>query len=142
VGQPAGKDVADRNWTGRELVGFRLHLPSRIEYHNAGAANQRRGNILVWEQPLVDRLRGRPLTLDARMQTQSILYRTLGLFGATFVAVALMFGLIIWFVLRRGARAEMVAQRIRSAGAAGDADRHDSKLPVRLLKGRESDHTS
>ena len=47
-----------------------------------------RGNILEWEQPLADRLRGVPLELEARMDTQSILYRTLWLFGATFVAVA------------------------------------------------------
>ena len=43
-----------------------LHLPSKITYHNAGAANLRRGNILVWEQSLGDRLRGEPLVLDAR----------------------------------------------------------------------------
>ena len=54
-----------------------------IDYHNAGADNQKRGNILVWEQPLTDRLRGEPLVLDARMRTQSILSSTLWLFGAT-----------------------------------------------------------
>ena len=65
---------AGSGWNGREIVAFRLHLPSKIDYHNAGAANLRRGNILVWEQPLTDRLSGMPLVLDARMQTQSILY--------------------------------------------------------------------
>ena len=33
---------------------------------------------------------------------ESILYRTLWLFAATFVAVALTFGLVIWWVVRRG----------------------------------------
>jgi hypothetical protein len=55
----------------------------------------------VWEQPLADRLRGVPLALDARMETQSILYRTLWLFGATFIAVAIAFGLMLWWVIRK-----------------------------------------
>jgi hypothetical protein len=90
-------------WNGRELVAFRLHLPSKITYHNTGSS-PRRGNILVWEQSLEDRLRGVPLTLEARMETQSILYRTLWLFAATFAAVAVTFALVIWWILRRGAR--------------------------------------
>ena len=36
------------------------------------------------------------------METQSILYRTLWLFGATFVAVAVAFALVIGWVLKRG----------------------------------------
>ena len=92
-------------WTGAEIVAFRLHLPSKIDYHNT-RRDIGRGNILVWEQPLTDRLRSVPLTLDARMQTQSILYSTLWLFGSTFVAVALTFVAIIWWVLRRGANRE------------------------------------
>ena len=88
-------------WTGNELVAFRLHLPSKIDFHNTGR-EVGRGNILVWEQPLTDRLRGTPLALEARMQTQSILYRTLWLFGFTFVAVAIAFVAVIWWVVRRG----------------------------------------
>ena len=95
VGAAVNKRVGDVGWTGRELVAFRLHLPSQIDYHNAGAGNLKRGNILVWEQTLTDRLRGVPLVLDARMQTQSILYSALTLFGATCVAVALMFAIVI-----------------------------------------------
>jgi hypothetical protein len=34
--------------------------------------------------------------LDARMRTESILYSALELFGATLVAVAVMFGIVIW----------------------------------------------
>jgi len=104
IGASARKDVGDVGWTGREIVAFRLHLPSKITYHNAGPDNLKRGNILVWEQPLADRVKGAPLTLDARMETQSILYRTLWLFGATFAAVAVSFALVIWWVLRRGGR--------------------------------------
>jgi hypothetical protein len=102
IGRAAGKSVGDVGWNGREMIAFRIHLPSEIVYHNAGPEGRRRGNILVWEQPLTERLHGAPLELEARMQTQSILYRTLWLFGATFVAVAAAFGLVIWWVMRRG----------------------------------------
>jgi hypothetical protein len=104
IGASANKSVADAGWRGGELVAFRLHLPSKIAYHNARVENFRRGNILVWEQSLTDRLRGEPMVLDARMQTQSILYRTLSLFGVTFLAVAATFAAVILAVLRSGAR--------------------------------------
>ncbi|HUR33784.1 MAG TPA: hypothetical protein VM032_08300 [Vicinamibacterales bacterium] len=102
VGASAAKDVGDVGWRGSEIVGFRMHLPSKIAYHNAGAGNLLRGNILVWEQSLAERRQGASLTLDARMETQSILYRTLALFGATFVAVAALFAVLLWTILRRG----------------------------------------
>ena len=102
VGGSAAKDVGAVGWTGHELVAFRLHLPSRIVYHNAGAKNLKRGNILVWEQALDARTRGEPLALDARMEAQSILYRTVFLFGATVVAVAAGFFVLLWWILRRG----------------------------------------
>jgi hypothetical protein len=104
-----GKPVANANWTGKELVAVRLHLPSRIVYHNAGPGNPQRGNILAWEQPLTKRLEGEPLTLEARMDAQSILYRTLVLFGATFVVVAIGFVLLIWWIFRRGAKPAAVS---------------------------------
>jgi hypothetical protein len=102
VGAAANKPVGDVGWDGDEIVAFRMHLPSKIAYHNAGPGNPRRGNILVWEQSLSDRLRGAPLTLDTRIETESILYRTLALFGVTLVVVALLFALLLWWVLRRG----------------------------------------
>jgi hypothetical protein len=108
VGTPSGRVPAGVNWNGSELVAFRLHVPSRVQYHNAGAANLRRGNILVWEQSLKDRLAGAPLEIDARMESQSILYRTLFLFGATFVAVALLFVVVIWWIVRRGGKPAQV----------------------------------
>jgi hypothetical protein len=126
VGRAAGQDVGDVGWTGNELVAFRLHLPSKIEYHNAGPSNPRRGNILVWEQPLSERLRGEPLTLDARMQTQSILYRTLFLFGASFLAVAGMFALLIWWIVKRGGAAPSAAMPQEAAGRSADVGRRSA----------------
>ena len=104
LGASARKDVGEVGWTGKELVSFRLHLPSKITYHtnNNGEDNYLRGNILLWEQPLKDRLNGAPLLLDARMQTQSILYRTILLFAGTFVAVALAFAAVVALILRSG----------------------------------------
>jgi len=92
----------DAEWTGDEFVAFRIHVPSVVEYHNAGPENLRRGNIVVWEQPLADRLRGEPLELEVRMQPQSILYRTLILFALMFAAVAVLFGVVIWRIVRAG----------------------------------------
>jgi hypothetical protein len=101
VGAAAGKDVGNVGWNGGEVVAFRLHLPSKIRYHNT-RRDVGRGNILVWEQPLTERLRGVPIELDARMDPQSILYTTLWLFGTTFLAVAVVFCGVIWWVMRRG----------------------------------------
>lgn len=102
VGPAAGRAVADVGWTGQELVAFRLHLPSRILYHDAPSKTVERGNIVEWEQSLQDRLRGRPLSIEVRLETQSILYRTLWLFGAMILLVASLFGLVIWWIVRRG----------------------------------------
>jgi hypothetical protein len=104
IGAAAAKDVGNVGWNGREIVAFRLHLPSKIAFHNT-TFGVKRGNILVWEQPLTDRLSAGPLVLDARMETQSILYRTLWLFGWTFVAVAISFGVVIWRILKAPAAA-------------------------------------
>lgn len=102
VGPPSGNGTASARWTGQETVAFRLHIPSKVLYHNAGPDHLKRGNILVWEQPLAERLQGAPLDLETRMSDESILYRTLWLFGVTFVAVAATFVVVLWWVFRRG----------------------------------------
>jgi hypothetical protein len=107
VGAAAGKDVGRVGWNGGEIVAFRLHLPSKIRYHNT-KRDVGRGNILAWEQPLSERLRSVPLELDARMDPQSILYTTLWLFGTTFLAVAVVFCGVIWWVIRRGSTTDRV----------------------------------
>ncbi len=101
VGPAAHLEVGDVGWTGDELIAFRVHLPSRINFHNSPRGVER-GNILVWEQALRDRLAGAPLRMEARMESQSILYRTLWLFGGTFIAAMAVLALVIWWVSRRG----------------------------------------
>jgi hypothetical protein len=95
-------------WDGSEIVAFRLHLPSRIVSHNARDLEKdeptgvQRGNILAWEQHLSDRLDGRPVSAEVRMESESILYRTLFLFASAFVAAVLTLVAAIWWTIRRG----------------------------------------
>jgi len=107
VGPAAQLEVRDVGWTGDELVAFRVHLPSRINFNNSPLRVER-GNSVVWEQTLRDRLAGTPLRMEARMATESILYRTLWLFGGTFSAAMAVMGLVIWWVSRKG-RSEVPA---------------------------------
>ena len=101
VGRAEGRHVGDVGWNGSELIAFRVHLPSRIQFHNS-PEHIERGNILVWEQLLSDRIAGVPLRMESRMDTQSILSRTLWLFGATFAVAMAALGLVIWWMARKG----------------------------------------
>jgi hypothetical protein len=95
-------------WDGSELVAFRLHLPSKILFHNARDVETNepttyaRGNILAWEQRLTDRLEGRPLEARVEMESESILHRTLWLFAGAFGAAVLLLVLAIAWTIRKG----------------------------------------
>jgi hypothetical protein len=102
VGAPPAKTISDVGWNGSELVAFRMHLPSKIAYHNAPSHRTERGNILEWEQTLADRMRGTPVDIEVQIETQSILARTLLLFGSTIVAAFATLAAIIWWVARSG----------------------------------------
>ena len=102
VGTPAERRVSFDGWDGSELVAFRLHVPSRIVYHNAPSKRVERGNILEWQQPLRERLGGAPVSIEVRMTPVSILYRTLLLFGATLTAALALLAGIVWWVWRKG----------------------------------------
>jgi hypothetical protein len=97
-------------WNGKEIVAFRLHLPSKVRWHNArdletnDTSGVERGNILRWEQHLADRLDGIPVDVEVRMDQQSILYRTLWLFAGAFLAAVALLGSLIWWTVRKGAR--------------------------------------
>ena len=110
VGPSALKPGSLKNygWDGSEIVAFRLHLPSKITYHNSRdletneTKDAARGNILAWEQHLADRLDGRPVDIEIKMESQSILYRTLWLFAAAFGSAVLVLVLLIWWTVRKG----------------------------------------
>jgi hypothetical protein len=104
VGRPAPSRFRDPGWTGKEPVAFKMHIPSRVVYENA-TSDVQRGNILVWVQPLNDRLAGVPIDLEVQMEAESILRHTLLLFGTTIAAAAATFAVVIWWVVRRGRRA-------------------------------------
>ena len=97
-------------WNGSEIVAFRLHLPSRILEHNSRTLETdepeevQRGNILRWEQHLSDRLDGKPLRIEVRMDSQSILYRTLWLFAGAFAAAVALIALLLWWTIRKGSK--------------------------------------
>lgn len=103
-GAAAGKDVGNVGWTGDERVAVRLHLPSRIPFHNAPSKTIERGNIITWEQPLAARIKGEPLAIEVHMEEASILFQTLALFGAMAVLALATLGLAIWWVWRKGKR--------------------------------------
>jgi hypothetical protein len=105
IGTSAGRPVGDVGWKGDELVAVRVHLPSRIRYHNAGAGNLKRGNILVWEQSLADRQAGTPLNAEARIEETPILYSTLVLFAVSGALALFVLSVIIWRVAGKGKRA-------------------------------------
>jgi hypothetical protein len=101
VGPAVQGAIGDVGWTGRELVAFRLRLPSRINFHNS-PIDVERGNTLVWEQALRERLSGAPLRMEARAETETILYRTLWLFGGTFAAALAALAMVVWWIGRKG----------------------------------------
>ncbi len=100
--------IPEARWDGSELVAFKLHLPSRIFFHNVRDVDTKqpgsveRGNILRWEQRLSDRLAGVPIDMEVRMDEQSILYRTLWLFAGAFAAAIIVLVTLIWWTIRHG----------------------------------------
>ena len=66
-----------------------------------------RGNIIVWEQSLADRVKGQPLAIEAHMEPQSILIRTLTLFAITIGLALATFALAIWWVMRKGRKRDL-----------------------------------
>lgn len=108
VGAPTGAVPAGVNWTGSELVAFKLHLPSKVQHHNVRrlADNEtgvvERGNILTWEQRLSDRLTGAPIAMEVITDANSILHQTMYLFAGAFIAAVIVLITIIWLVIRRG----------------------------------------
>jgi hypothetical protein len=102
VGPPSGRSQDDLQWTGREMVRFRLHLPSEVVFHNSPSGTVLRGNILEWEQSLTDRLAGQPVEMAVDLEPESILSTTLWLFGSTIVAAAATLAFAVWWIARQG----------------------------------------
>ena len=104
VGPPVPRHDS-MHWQGGELVAFRMHLPSAVVFHNAPSGEVERGNILEWEQPLTQRLRGKPVDIRVQLEPTSILAHTMWLFGATAAAAFAALAGVIWWIRRSGSRA-------------------------------------
>jgi hypothetical protein len=108
VGASTGAPPPGNTWNGSELVAFKLHLPSRVTYQNVRRLEDgepgsvERGNILTWEQRLSDRLAGTPVVMEARTDSESILYRTVALFAGAFIAAVILLIFLVWYTIRRG----------------------------------------
>jgi hypothetical protein len=98
----AGKDPGSVGWRGDELVAVRLHLPSRVPFHNSPSRTVERGNIIAWEQPLAARARGEPLSIEVHLERDSILFQTLTLFGGMALLALATLGLFVWWVRGMG----------------------------------------
>ncbi|MGH9161514.1 MAG: hypothetical protein ACRD2X_16225 [Vicinamibacteraceae bacterium] len=112
VGAPIAKPSRVGPWTGDELVAFRLHLPSKVLFHNSPTRRVERGNIVTWEQPLAARFAGAPVDIEVRLHPQTILYRTLIIFGVALATAIVLLASLVWWMrwkgrrLREAARAE------------------------------------
>lgn len=104
LGASAGRDVGNVGWQGDERVAVRLHLPSRIPFHNAPSRTVERGNIITWEQPLAARLKGDPVAIEVHMERASILFQTLALFAGMAVLALATLAVAVWWVWRKGRR--------------------------------------
>ena len=102
MGAAAGGAAGDVGWQGDELVAVRLHLPSRIPFHNAPSRTVERGNIVAWEQPLTARAKGEPIAIEVHMEQDSILVQTLVLFGGMAALALAALALFVWWVRRFG----------------------------------------
>lgn len=102
IGLSANTPPPNVNWDGSELVAFRFHMPSRIGYHNAPTREVERGNILTYEQTLGERLAGRPIDVEVRMDAQSIFLRTMTVFLSAVVAAMLLLIAAVWWVHKKG----------------------------------------
>jgi hypothetical protein len=127
---PAVSGALPAGFTGDEIVAFRLHLPARIRFQNSRYLDKdesrpaARGNILTWEQRLRERVQGKPIAyaedrrpdvMEVRMDRESILYRTLWLFGIAFAAALLFIAGLIWLTMRRGRGEEDGAKGAKGA---------------------------
>jgi len=102
VGASANTPPPNAGWDGSELVAFRFHMPSRINFHNAPAREVERGNILSYEQTLDQRMAGHPVDVEVRMDAQSIFLRTMTVFFSAVVAALMLLVAAVWWVRKKG----------------------------------------
>jgi hypothetical protein len=129
MGPAANGNPGAANWSGDELMAVKLHLPSKILFHNARRLSDHtpiepeRGNIVTWEQKLTDRRAGAPIDIQVQMEEQSILYRTLWMFVGSFAAAVVVLVLLIAWTIRKGKRRHEVVRHVHGQHLRGPDDR-------------------
>lgn len=103
--RPPGVTLAPRQTDGAMAV--RFHLPSKVYSHDNAMDGVERGNIVGWRQEVTQALAGGTLPkMGALIDSRSILRSTVALFG---VAVVLALGIMaaaLYWVVRKGRRAQ------------------------------------
>ena len=97
----AGKEVGNVGWGGDELSGCACTCPARSQTTTHLRAGSSAATSLCGNSRWRSAVKGTPLEVQARMEKESILFRTLALFGAMGVLVVFTFIAAIWFVKSR-----------------------------------------
>lgn len=87
------------------LMAVRFHLPSKVYGHKNAVAGVERGNIVGWRQDVQAALAGGALELGAEMDRRSILVSTVALFAVSIAVALAVLGGALWWVIRRGRKA-------------------------------------
>jgi hypothetical protein len=77
--------------------------------HRNAFAGVERGNIVGWRETVTEGIAGRPLDVGAVMDRRSILLSTVGLFATAIGIAVLMMAAVVWWVVRKGRRAQAAA---------------------------------
>jgi hypothetical protein len=98
-GSPGGPPVDSAG-----AMAVRFHLPSKVYGHDNASMGVERGNIVSWRQEMTQALAGQPLAFGATIDSRSILWSTVGLFGAAIVLGLGIIAVALLLVFRRGRR--------------------------------------
>lgn len=91
------------------MLAVRFHLPSKVYGHDNAALGVERGNIVSWREDVGRGLAGEPLAFGATIDPRSILWSTVGLFGAAIAVGVGIITLALYLVFRRGRRSAQPA---------------------------------
>jgi hypothetical protein len=92
------------------LMAVRFHLPSKVYSHRNAFAGVERGNIVGWRQTVAEGLSGRPLEAGAVIDRRSILRSTVGLFAIAIAVAVTIMATVLWWVIRKGRKAQAAAR--------------------------------
>ncbi len=137
-------DRRRRRWQGRRrcgLVGTRAGRDSGCTCRAASLSTthrRRRSSAATsssGSSRSTDRRKGTPLSIDVKMDSDSILANTLVLFGGMIVLVAITFVAFIWFIRSRGSDSEVRSEKAEECDGCPSALTRLSNDPRRAPRG-------